>query len=347
MTTPIAADRLIRFATDLLTAGGLPETRARAVAEILVEADLMGHDTHGLALLPGYLKALENGEMTREGAPEVIAETGIALTWDGRYLPGPWLVLEAMRAAEARLVGQGMAAVSIGRSHHIACLAAYLKRATDKGLIMLLASSDPYGGSVAPFGGLRGIYTPNPLAAGIPTPDDPILLDVSMSITTNGMANRVAAAGGRLPGRWLQDAVGEPSDDPAVLAADPPGSLLPVGGQEYGHKGFALGLLIEALTSALSGAGRAVGSDRWGASVLVLLIDPQAFGGSDAFVRETGWLADACHAVPPKDSERPVRLPGERGLRRRERQLETGVELHAGILPALQPWAERLGVAMP
>ncbi|WGF89185.1 Ldh family oxidoreductase [Marinivivus vitaminiproducens] len=347
MTTPHTAERLVRFATDLLAAGGLPPDRASIVAEVLVEADLLGHDTHGLHLLAGYLNALADGKLTADGHPDIVSETPVALTWDGRYLPGPWLVCEAMRAAEAKLAGQGMAAVSIRRSHHIACLAAYLKRATDKGLIMLLASSDPFSGSVAPFGGLKGVYTPNPLAAGIPTSGDPIMLDVSMSITTNGMSGRVAAEGSRLPGKWLQDAKGAPTDDPAVLDADEPGSLLPIGGQDYGHKGFALGLLIEALTSALAGKGRADGSDRWGASVLVLLIDPKAFGGSEAFVRETGWLADACRAVPPKDPARPVRLPGERGLRRRETQLASGVDLHPGILPALRPWADRLGVPMP
>src|SRR5690606_21974485 len=111
----------------------------------------------------------------------------------------------------------GVATVVIRRSHHIACLAAFLQRATDHGLMILLASSDPSVGSVAPYGGLDPLYTPNPLAVGIPTSGDPVLIDISMSTTTNGMTGRLAAEGARLPGPWVLDGQGRASDDPAVL----------------------------------------------------------------------------------------------------------------------------------
>jgi LDH2 family malate/lactate/ureidoglycolate dehydrogenase len=134
-------DDLIHYAQSLLTAAGLEPAKAAAVAEILVEGDLMGHNTHGLALLPGYLGELESGSMEKLGAPTVLADHPAALTWDGRRLPGPWLVLEAMALAAERAAIQGTCTVVIRRSHHIACLAAYLKRATDKGLVMLLTCS--------------------------------------------------------------------------------------------------------------------------------------------------------------------------------------------------------------
>jgi LDH2 family malate/lactate/ureidoglycolate dehydrogenase len=123
------------MATGLLAASGLSNDKARAVAQILVEADLMGHDTHGLNLLALYLGELESGSMTREGDPEVLADLAAAVTWDGRRLPGPWLIVMAMAMAlaqeRARRCGTGT--VVIRRSHHTACLAAYLKRATDAG----------------------------------------------------------------------------------------------------------------------------------------------------------------------------------------------------------------------
>ena len=105
--------------------------------------------------------------------------------------------------------------------------------------------------------------------------------------------------------------------------------------------------LVEALTSALAGYGRADGERRWGASIFVQLIDPAAFGGREAFVRETGWLADACRTAPVKPGAPPVRMPGERALKLREQRLAEGVALHAEIMPALAPWAKKLGVAMP
>jgi L-lactate dehydrogenase len=338
---------ILDFATALLERAGLPPDLASTVAEILLEADLMGHTTHGLHLLAPYLAALEAGTMTKQGEPEAIADHGAAVTWDGRYLPGPWLVVKAMNLAFERIRSHPVVTVAIRRSHHIACLAAYPKRATDKGLLMLLASSDPGAKGVAPYGGLKPIYTPDPLAAGIPTQGDPIIIDTSMSTTAMGLVARLRQEGQRLPGEWLLDHQGNPSDDPNDLYTDPPGSVLPLGGMDLGYKGFALGLLVEALTSALAGYGRADAPTNWGASVFLQVIDPQAFGGLDHFTREITWLAEASRNNPTKLGSPPVRLPGSRALQRRADQLRDGVWLYPTIMPALQSWADKLGVAVP
>src|SRR3954462_6236899 len=138
-----SADSLTRFALHLLEAAGMPADKAAVVADVLVEGDLMGHTTHGLALLGPYLREIEAGTMRVEGDPEVIAESGAALTWDGRRLPGPWLVLQAMEAATGRARPQGPGPVVIRRSHHIASLASYHRRAAEQGVVLLLACSDP------------------------------------------------------------------------------------------------------------------------------------------------------------------------------------------------------------
>ena len=342
-----AAQELLAFSTALLERAGLSPDRASIVAEILLEADLMDHTTHGLQLLAPYLSELAAGTITKDGEPDVVADHGAAVTWDGRYLPGPWLVVTAMELAFERIRSHPVVTVAIGRSHHIACLAAYPKRATDKGLLMLLASSDPNAKGVAPYGGLLPIYTPNPLAAGIPTQGTPIIIDTSMSATAMGMVARLRQEGNRLPGTWLLDNQGNPSDDPNALFTDPPGSVLPLGGIDLGYKGFALGLLVEALTSALAGYGRADQPSNWGASVFLQVIDPQAFGGLTAFVQETEWLAEASRNNPTKPGSPPVRLPGSRALQRRSEQVQNGVTLHPAIMPALQSWADKLGVAVP
>jgi L-lactate dehydrogenase len=341
------ARELLSFASLLLERAGLDGARARDVAEVLLEGDLLGHDTHGLELLPKYLKELAEGGMAREGEPALVADQGAALVWDGGYLPGPWLVRRALDAARARLTAHPSVSVAIRRSHHIGCLQAYLKPVTDQGLLILLTCSDPSTGGVAPHGGVEARLTPNPIAFGFPTASAPVLIDVSMSTTTNAMTKRVFDAGGRLPGSWLVDAEGRPSDDPAVLFGARRGAILPLGGPDLGHKGFALALIVEALTSGLAGHGRADEPKRWGASVFLQLIDPARYGGRAAFLREATRLAELgrTSAVPPGGP--PVRLPGERALLRRERQLREGVELHAGTLPALRPWAERHAVALP
>jgi LDH2 family malate/lactate/ureidoglycolate dehydrogenase len=336
---------LIDLAARLLTAAGIETARARLIGELLVEADLMGHTTHGLALLPGYLEELAAGTMTKAGEPEVVRDTGPCLTWDGRRLPGVWLTAHAIDTAIPRARQYGTATVVIRRSHHIACLGAFLARATDQGMMIMLASSDPSDASVAPFGGTTAVFTPDPIAVGIPTEADPILIDTSASITTNGMSARLRAEGVRFPHHWLLDAAGNPADDPQVLVADPPGTIQPAGGLDHGHKGYALALMVEALTMGLGGFGRAEPAEGWGASVFLQLLDPAAFAGGDAFRRQTGRIADACRAAAPRPGIDRVRLPGEAALARRRRALAEGVELYPGIMARLEGCARRLGVA--
>ncbi len=343
---------LIRYATALLHSAGLSGERARVVATTLIEGDMLGHTTHGLALLPGYLGALADGSMRSTGDPEIVNDRGATLLLDGRRLPGPWLVHHAIGLALDRVAAEGTVTVVIRRSHHIACLAAYLERVTAAGKMILLMSSDPNVASVAPHGGTRALMTPNPIAAGIPTGPAtegrrPILMDVSASTTTNGLTGRLRAEGRRLEHPWVLDAQGHPTDDPAALFTDPPGTILPLGGLDSGHKGFALGLLVEALTAALGGYGRADPGEGWGAAVYLQVIDPDAFGGLTAYVRQTAWLAEAAEANPPRPGQPAVRLPGARGLGLRDQMRRQGVRLYPGILAALAPWAERLGVAAP
>jgi L-lactate dehydrogenase len=341
------AEQLISFATELLQKAGLERQRADIVAQTLVEADLMGHTTHGLQLLNGYLKELEAGSMLKDGEPIVIADHGLTLAWDGQYLPGPWLVHRAIDQAIQRIPEYPVVTIVIRRSHHIACLAAYLKRVTDQGLVILLLCSDPSSKLVAPYGGTVPLYTPDPLAAGIPTRGEPILLDISMSTTAMGYVTRYHQEGQRMPHPWLLDNQGNPSDNPADLFASPPGSILPLGGIELGYKGFALGLLIEALTGALGGQGRSAQTAHWGASVFLQIIDPGAFGGRDEFTQETEWLAEASRNTPPRPGNSPVRMPGSRALQLRAEQLQNGVMLYPAILPSLKPWLEKFGVSLP
>ena len=214
-----AAD-LLRFGQRLLAASGLADDRARIVAEVLLEADLLGHTTHGLALLPSYLEELKGGAMERTGNPQIVADHGSALTWDGRYLPGPWLVRRAIAVARDRMPEHPVVSVAIRRSHHIACLQAYLTAVTDDGLFIFLACSDPNSRTVAPHGGLAPRYSPNPIAVGIPTESAPILIDISTSSTSNGVCNRAAAEDTRLAGKWLIDRNGNATDDPRVVSGD-------------------------------------------------------------------------------------------------------------------------------
>src|SRR6185312_13030158 len=242
------------------------------------------------------------------------------------------------RARRVAALGRPSAARTVAREARVRCGVGACARArqrqhrdtalASRGQMALLYTSDPNGESVAPFGGLTPVFTPNPFAAGIPTSGDPILIDISASYTTNGLTQRLHAQHAKLPHPWLQDAQGQASDDPAVLFNAPKGTLLPLGGHDAGHKGFALALLVEALTAGLAGVGRADPKDGWGATVFVQVIEPAAFGGADAMRRQMDHLVAACHASTPRDPASPVRLPGERGLALARDQRANGVALY-------------------
>ncbi|MCW6509250.1 Ldh family oxidoreductase [Lichenifustis flavocetrariae] len=337
-------DTLVAYAERLLKAAGLDGDKPTVTARLLVTADAMGHTTHGLAQLPDYIEDILAGKMTSVGEPDVVADKPAAVVWDGRRLPGVWLTDKAVRLAAARAKTTGICAVTIRRSHHIACLATFLPAATEQGLMVIVASSDPSDAHVAPFGGTRAVFTPDPLAVGIPTEGDPILIDISASITTAGMSARLRREGGSFPGEWALDADGRPSRDPNVLVGERKGTLLPAGGVDHGHKGYGLALMVEAITQGLCGYGRADGEADWGASVFVQVFDPALFGGLAAFTRQTEWVAEACRTNPPVDPARPVRLPGAAAMRGMRDAMANGLTPRPGLLEALEPWAAKLGI---
>ena len=339
-----AFDDLVGYASALLAAAGLDGDKPRVTARLLLAADAMGHDTHGLAQLPDYLDDIASGAMRATGVPEIVADRPAVCVWDGRFLPGLWLTDRAVGLAVERARVNGTCVIAIRRSHHIACLAAFLTAATDQGMMVMIASSDPSDAHVAPFGGTDRVFTPDPIAIGIPTPGDPILIDVSTSITTAGMTARLRREGKRFAGLWALDARGQPTDDPAAVSD---GSLLPVGGIDHGHKGTGLALMVEALTQGLSGYGRADGETGWGASVFVQVYDPELFAGLAGFTRQTGWIAEACRASASRDPARPVRLPGDGALAGLRRAQTTGLSPRAGLLDALRPYSDRLHVPPP
>ncbi|MBI0434377.1 Ldh family oxidoreductase [Roseomonas sp. KE0001] len=347
MSAPTLYDAtgLRAFASALFQAAGVPAAKADVMAGVLVESDLMGHVTHGLGLVPKYLDDLESGLMRPDGEPEVLSDRGACLAWNGRALPGGWLTTTALDLAMERARQHGTVSIAIGNSHHIGCLAVYSARAAAEGLVCILHSSAPGTASVAPFGARQGVLSPNPVSAGFPTGGVPVVTDISASITTNNMSLRLAKLGRRFPQKWLMDAEGHATDDPAVIGRG--GTVLPAGGLDHGQKGYGWALMTEALTQGLSGFGRADGAGGMLASVFLQVIDPEAFAGLDAFTRQTGHTVAACRAAAPRPGVERVRLPGEKGLAQREAALREGVPLAEGILESLRPYAGRLGVALP
>jgi len=344
----LSVDALERFARALFVAAGMDADKAATVARLMVLTDMMGRRTHGLAMAPLYLAEIRKGTMRVTGAPTVVKDTGATMVWDGDYLPGLWLVNEAIDVAMPRAVESGVATVAIRKSHHIGCLAALVKQAADKGFVAIIANSDPSGRRVAPYGGTEALFTPNPFAVGYPIADHPVLVDMCASITTTSMTRQKFAAGELFEHPWLLDANGVPTRDPAVLEnAQPPGSIQLMGGQEYGHKGFGLALMIEALSQGLSGHGRRDAPKRWGGNVFLQVIDPAFFAGRDAFAEQMDYLADKSRTNRPIRADRPVRLPGDQAAHSIEAARAHGIVYDDDTLGALSKSAEQFGITMP
>jgi L-lactate dehydrogenase len=340
--------QLEHYAQALFTAAGMDTPKAEVLARLLVLTDAMGRRTHGLAMAPLYLADIRKGGMRTTGEPEVVKDNGISAVWDGDYLPGLWLMAQAIDWAMPRAAQHGLAAVAIRRSHHIGCLAALVKQAADKGFVALIANSDPAGQRVAPYGGTEALFTPNPFAVGYPGTHNPVLVDMCASITTTSMTRQKVAAGEQFEHPWLLDAQGQPTCDPSVLEhTQPRGSLQLVGGQEYGHKGYGLALMVEALSQGLSGHGRKEAPKRWGGNVFLQVIDPALFAGHDAFVAQMDHLSEHCRSNRPIHSARPVRMPGDQAARGIDQAQTQGIGFDEATWHSLGHWARELGVTPP
>ncbi|GHB40609.1 lactate dehydrogenase [Pseudovibrio japonicus] len=356
-------DDLVRFSSKILQAAGLNEEKASVIARLFVTADAMGHDTHGLKLVAFHMPDIEDGHMLLEGEPDVLQDRGATVVWDGKRLSGVWLAQKALSLAAERAKQYGTCSIAIQRAHHTGCLEAFLPELTEQGLIAMITNSVPASKLMAPFGGLDRALSTNPFAVGIPTGDVPILIDMSCTICAGTKIMRWVDEGKKTPGYWIQDAQGNLSNDPTILFSEPKGTLLPIGGHEYGHKGYNLALMVEALTQGLSGFGGAdysehitpgstnggkadLSVDRLG-PVFIQVTDPEAFLGLEAFERQTKHLVDSCKNSRPINENEPVRLPGTKGYLGLKRAKEVGLELYPGIMEDIIPIAERYGVELP
>ena len=336
MQTRYDVDSLINCVKKLCVMSGMNDSSAVDVATVLTEGDLLGHDTHGLMLLKPYLDAVKSGDMLGHGDIKELSSRPAVANWDGKFLAGPHLTLRAIDSATAMAKKYGTGHVVIRRSSHIGALAAYLEKPAREGLLVQVVCSDPSVTGVAPYGGCEPLFTPNPMAWGIPTSNDPIMIDISASTTTVGMSARLHQEGQTLEHNWWLDSNGKPCNNPSVMFQKPPGSLLPLGGMDAGHKGFGLALFVEALTSGLAGFGRADGIDIWGANVSVQVTDIEAFGETQSFLKQIDYLVEQCVNSKPAKPSIPVRVPGQRGLALKREQLKKGVLLHEAIMPVLK-----------
>ena len=173
-----------------------------------------------------------------------------------------------------------------------------------------------------------------------------MLLDISASITTMNSTRQLVARGEKYPAMWAIDSQGNPTDDPQVVMSGG-GTLLPTGGLDHGHKGYAMALLIEALTQGLPGYGRMDEPGGILMGVYLQVIDPDFFAGRTAYQRQTSWLVDQCRNNPPRPGVERVRVPGEQAMIRKRKAEQAGVPVSPGAWAALEKVAAQWQVNLP
>jgi LDH2 family malate/lactate/ureidoglycolate dehydrogenase len=341
------AEDLHHFTVAMLTAVGVAPELAEAMAARVVDGDLLGHRTHGLFFLPIYLDRISGGHIRGAGDVTVVADHRGSFTWQGNRLPGAWVMAKATTEILTRIIDEPIVTAAIADCSHIGCLQSYLIPFTDKGLIAFMAVSNPGVASVAPFGGIDPVVTTNPIAMGIPTRSDPVLIDQCTSVASNAFFDGYASAGKTLPEPWLIDADGQPSVDPALLSAEPPGSIMPLGGEAFGYKGFAFAMMVEAWALALPGYGRRSKPNRFGQGVFLQVIDPAKFAGDDEFLDETDHLVQSIGDSRQRADHPPVRLPGASALLNMRRQQSEGVLVADATFARLGSWIDKLQIDPP
>jgi LDH2 family malate/lactate/ureidoglycolate dehydrogenase len=321
---------------------GVPADEAAIVAHHQVEANLVGHDSHGVLRTPTYVELIEEGRIVPGARLEVLEEHPASLLIDGHWGFGFVITERALELGLAKARAVGAAAVSIRRQGHIGRLGAYTARAAEAGMAaMLVADSGRAPKSVAPFGGSDRRLGTNPISIGLPAAlEGPVVLDMATSAVAGGKIKVAASTDARLPPGWAIDARGHPADDPAVLASG--GALLPLGGDQ-GHKGYGLSFVVESLAAVLSGIG--YGEDPAGFpndGILLILLNISMFRPLEAFRDELADFARYVKASPPAPGFDEVLYPGELEQRTRAERLVSGIPVPDKVWRELASLEERL-----
>ncbi len=325
---------LERVAFHLYRAAGVPEDEARTVASYQVQANLVGHDSHGIILLPSYLDRIQRGHIV-PGAPfEVVRETATTARINGHWGFGFVVTEKAMRLAIQKAKTHNVAGVTVFYQSHIGRLGSYPVLAAAEGMIGVITADSGAGGKqVAPFGGRERRLGTNPFSIAIPSNlEGTVLLDMATSAVASGKIGLARARKESVPVGWIIDKEGHPTTDPNAFAAG--GALLPMGGDQ-GYKGYGLSVIVEILSGVLTGIGFGVDQTAWEArhgveyrhndGCFITVFNVDAFYPLEDFKRDVTDFIDSLKSSKPAQGFDEVLYPGEPEWRTEQKRRRDGV----------------------
>lgn len=302
---------VLAVSVKILEKFGTPKNYADSVAESLVQAQEVGHASHGVIRLIEYTNSIEQKVIHPQAAPTIMQETDGTAVIDGHWGWGQIACKFAVEIGAAKAKKFGVCAIAINSCNHIGRLGEYMETLAAMDLIsMMWCNADP---AVAAFGGKNRLLGTNPLAVGIPSNDEPVVIDFATSSLAEGKLRVARANGSQIPLGALIDKDGKESINPDDFYDG--GALLPFGG----HKGYCMSLMIELLGGALSGNHPSMNAEySHGYGTVLIAIDPEKFFGTSFFKNDISEATRAIRLTTPANSERPVLVPGD--VERNERQ---------------------------
>jgi LDH2 family malate/lactate/ureidoglycolate dehydrogenase len=330
------------FAVGVLSRCGVPEADAGVIADVLLDADLRGVSSHGLALLARNVQRVRRGKANPRASVRVVQDRGAALLLDGDAGLGPVVATHAMGRAIERAATFGLGAVGVRNANHFGAAGYYAALAAARGFIGLAASN---GASImAPPGGTSAVEGNNPIAVACPTgTEPPLIVDLALSVVSFNRLRQAARLGETLGPGWALDKHGEPTTD-ATAALE--GLLLPIGG----HKGFALALVIDALTGPLTGGlspWDVLANDHHGMGFFFLAIEVGHFVPIAEFRSRMDALLQMVRAGDRRPGVDAIRTPGERSSASRRDRLARGIPIASLPWSDLQKLAAETDVELP
>ena len=333
------AEELTTVCLNVFQELNIPAAEAEVVTRSMVDANRVGHDSHGVIHLPKYVRELEAG-LIQPGSPtETLHESASIAVLDGNWGFGPVIATRAVELAIQKAKQTDVSSIAVSQCNEVGRLGGYACLAADAEMIGLLMTNDHGGGTcVAPHGGIEGRLSTNPLACAVPIEGrDPIVLDMSTSVVASGKIRVQQHENEALPDGWLIDAEGASTTNPDDFYGIPPASLLPFGGPVSAHKGFGLSIIVDILAGALTGAGCSQSEDaRVGNGLFVFVINVASFRGFPGFSAEIarfiGYLKSAKHAA----GFDTIRVPGERGWEAQRKREQEGIPIDAETWTQIQ-----------
>ena len=343
MTVP--APLLRSFIQSIFAAAGCKSAEAEVIARRLVEANLVGHDSHGALRVPTYIQWLRDGKVVANQSGKLIIDAEVLAILDGQFGFGQVLGEQAMALAIAKAKKFGIGVVGLRNAGHLGRIGDWAEMATEAGCMSLhFVNTSGLGILVAPHGGSEARLSANPIAAGVPRQNaPPIVLDMATSIVAEGKIQVALNQGTQLPEGCVLDAQGHPTTDPRAFYGPPLGAILPFGA----HKGYGLGILAEAFAGAFIGAdcSNPERADRLANNMLSIVVDPERIQSADAFHGEIERFVDYVKSARTAQPNGEILLPGDLEARTRAARLENGIELDETTWQGLQRVAKDIGVS--